>query len=220
MNTKIYIDPNHRITYSSFYIRGLIDVFGEKNIKFSSKYFSELKGKTESHTFDHYFAFVVVNGSQFSRIVIDFRDKRSIKHSAYEWCDIYAKINYCKNSTPVEYQSKIISIPPSFGIHLYGKFKSVFLSIVNLLKSYSRLTTSVWLFLANYKGQYVRPKIEKYKIDANIKKSNYCFFASTLWNHKNCTEGTNKWRALYIQECKRQPELVFEGGLFTPPIYN
>jgi glycosyltransferase involved in cell wall biosynthesis len=217
MNTTVYIDPNHRITYSSYYIKGLITVFGEKNIKFSSKYFYQLEGKIESHSFDHYFAFVLINNKKTLKCIIDYRDKRSIKPLAYKWCDIYGKINYRKETTPAEYQSKIISIPPSFGIHLYDKAKSALLGISNLLKSYSRLSVPPKLFLTNYIGQYQRPKIEQYEVIQREEQCNYCFFISTLWEHENCITGTNKWRAQYIRECRKQANLAFEGGLFASP---
>ncbi|GHS95961.1 hypothetical protein FACS189421_00170 [Bacteroidia bacterium] len=215
MNPTVYIDPNHRIAYSSFYIKGLIDVFGEKNIKFSSKHFYQLDGKKESHSFDHYFAFVVVHNNHTLKCIVDYRDKRTFKSSAYKWCDIYAKINYKKEITPVEYQSKTVSIPPSFGIHVYNKTKATLLGLSNLFKSFFRLSVPPKLFFTQYIGQYHRPKIEQYAVSPENEKDNYCFFISTLWDHENCITGTNKWRAQYIRECRKHANLTFEGGLFA-----
>jgi len=214
---QIIIDPNHRITYSSFYIRGLIDVFGEKNLSYSSKYFHGLTGKEENNSFDHYFAFVVTDfqGNIVLKAVVDFRDKNTIKRSPYQWCDVYAKINYSSATTSEELKTKIISISPSFGIRLYGVWKTVYYAVSNLLKSFYRLNTSVWLFLANYKGQYIRPCIEQYQPQQT--NDNYVFFISTLWNNEHCIANTNAERALFIRECKKNPGINFEGGLVALP---
>lgn len=41
MQTKVYIDANSSIPYGSFYIEGLKDIFGNKNVSFSNKYFND-----------------------------------------------------------------------------------------------------------------------------------------------------------------------------------
>ena len=214
---KIIIDPNHKIVYSSFYIKGLMDVFGERNIAYSSKYFFELKGKTESNSFDHYFAFVLIDFKRntLKKIVVDYRDKQSIKKNAYKWCDVYAKINYSLSSTPEAFRSKIISIPPSFGIQIYGLSKTIFYGIVNLCKSFSRLNTSIRLFLANYKGQFLRPDLAQYKPQNS--DNYYLFFISSIWQHENCITNTNVERSSFIRECKNNQSIKFEGGLFALP---
>lgn len=53
--SKIIIDPTSRILYASFYIEGLYQVFGKKNVTFSAKYFSDLKREKEAFAFEHYF---------------------------------------------------------------------------------------------------------------------------------------------------------------------
>ena len=217
MNYKVIIDPNHSILYSSFYIKGLMDMFNRKNIAYSSKYFIELKGKKDINSFEHYFAFVLLDSQNniFKKVVIDYRDKRSINKSAYIWCDIYAKINYLFSSTPEEFRTKIISIPPSFGIHIYGFRKSIYYFIINLFKSFSRLSTSIKKFLASYKGQFFRSCISLY--EPYHSNENYVFFISTLWNHDYCVMNTNLERASFIRECKKNKIINFEGGFFSLP---
>ena len=75
--TRVFIDPSVRIQYSSYYIKGLYDVFKKENVNFSRKYFKQLNRKVESHSYDHYMAFVVVTKDEFKKYIIDFRDKRS-----------------------------------------------------------------------------------------------------------------------------------------------
>ena len=215
MNYKVIIDPNHNILYSSFYIKGLMDMFNKKNIAYSSEYFFKLNKKKESNSFDHYFAFVLLDSQDniFKKIVIDYRDKRSINKSAYNWCDVYAKINYLSSSTPEEFKIKIISIPPSFGIQIYGVRKSIYYSIINLFKSFSRLSTSIRSFLASYKRQFFRSCLISYK--PQHANENYVFFISTLWNHDYCVKNTNLQRASFIGECKKNSSITFEGGFFS-----
>jgi hypothetical protein len=219
---KIIIDPNNRILYSSYYIKGLIDLFGKRSIKFSSKPFFELKVNEESHSFDHYFAFIILQENNSQKIIIDFRDKRSIKHSAYEWCDKYAKINFSKETTPLYYQKKIISIPPGFGIKLWDIKTTIFYAVTNLLKSWRRLSTDPFTFILNYSYMYHRPTLDDY-ITKDTIEENYIFFISNLWTHQNCVENTNPKRYMFIKKCVSNPNLSFEGGLLAThnnPEYN
>ena len=66
---KIYIDPRCQILYSSYYILGLWQKYGKKNVKFSSKYFEnfEYKGRQD---YDQFFAFVIVEKEQCSLLMI------------------------------------------------------------------------------------------------------------------------------------------------------
>lgn len=45
---KIIINSNTNIYFASFYIKGLIELFGEKSIVFDSKPFKELKNSDEA----------------------------------------------------------------------------------------------------------------------------------------------------------------------------
>jgi len=63
-------------------------------------------------------AFVIHENVQLSKIIIDVRDKVSIKESAYEWGDIYAKVNFEKYLTKACFHDKIVSITAGFGIKI------------------------------------------------------------------------------------------------------
>ena len=221
---KIIIDPSTKITYSLFYIKGLEDIFGKKNISFSSKYFKELKRKTESHSYDHYMAFVIIDGAVIKNIVIDFRDKVSVKESAYIWCDVYAKINFNKILTEGRFHQKILSISPGFGIKRWSLLKTIFLCSTNFLKCNFSPIVPLKVHIIDYLLPYYRrSKIEDYyNINPtsnnlqNLKNDKkYVFFISTLWDHKNCIEGTNILRKKYIEFCKLNKHIEFEGGLFA-----
>jgi hypothetical protein len=216
--TKIVIDSNCRILYASYYIKGLIDSYGKRNIFFSSKPFMSIMKKEESHSFDHYFGFIVKDKKHCEKIIIDYRDKRSFKQSAYDWCDKYAKINYLKESTPLHFQAKTISIPPSFGIKIWNMPLTLYYSISNLFKSKNRLLVTPRTFLRSYWKQYQRPTIEKFTTN-KATKENYVFSASTLWNHISCISTTNRFRDLFVSVCKANNNINFEGGLVAK-LYN
>lgn len=212
---KVYIDPSCRIVYSSYYIKGLYEVFGKKNVKFSNKYFKQLKRKTESHSYDQYMAFIVQSGKKKGKYIIDFRDKNSIKKSAYEWCDKYAKINFSYTSTDKCFHEKIISIPPGFGIKIWGKYETFYFCILNYLKCNLTPIVSLRKHLADYYFQYKRPSIEDF-VNVSLRDCNepYIFLIGTLWEHENCIEGTNLKRKLFIEACKSL-DIDFEGGFFS-----
>jgi hypothetical protein len=46
IETKVIIDPLVNIYYASFYIQGLFDKYGRKNIIFNSKPFENIKDRT------------------------------------------------------------------------------------------------------------------------------------------------------------------------------
>ena len=57
----IFIDPNSNILFSAFYIKGLYDVFGKGNVKFSSIHFNDLIRKKKWHFNDQFLAFVLLD---------------------------------------------------------------------------------------------------------------------------------------------------------------
>lgn len=212
---RVYIDPSSRIFYSSFYIQGLYDVFGKKNVFFSNKYFKQLKRKVESHSYDHYIAFVLIKGYQTEKYIIDFRDKRSIKESAYDWCDKYAKVNFSFIHTKERFHDKIVSIPPGFGIKIWSKYETAYYCFANYLKCKLSPLVSLKKHLSDYYRQYKRPSLADYANTNSVTSNDkYVFMIGTLWHHTNCIEGTNLLRKEFIETC-RSLNVNFEGGFFA-----
>ncbi|MEH6769288.1 hypothetical protein [Maribacter arcticus] len=220
MKTRVIIDPTSRILYSSFYIKGLFLVFGKKNVSFSAKYFKELKRRKESHSHDHYMAFVVINPDNIiHKFIIDFRDKPSIKESAYEWCDKYAKINFNINLTNKRFHNKIISIPPGFGIRVWNLWETAYYCCSNFVKFKFSPIVKLKPYLGDYYHQWKRPKLGDYLTSSNDKRiiipaKPYIFMIGTLWKHENCTKETNLIRKTFIEACKTE-SCNFEGGFFA-----
>jgi len=212
---KIFIDPSARILYSSYYIEGLYNVFGKSNVSFSKKYFNQLQRKNESHSYDHYMAFVIVTKNETKKYIIDFRDKRSVKKNAYDWCDKYAKINFSVTGTDKSYHDKIISIPPGFGIKIWGKYKTLYKCLSNYIKCNFSPIVSLKMHLSDYYNQYKRPVLIDYTENTKDKNNSaYVFMVGTLWSHTNCIEGTNLLRKTFVESCKAE-NVNFEGGFFA-----
>lgn len=203
----IYIDPASDVHYSSFYIKGLLDVFGKKKIKYSSKYFKSFKHN------NHFFAFVIINDNSIKKIIIDFTDGEVINNEAYVWSDVYAKININENNDNHKLE-KLISIGPSFGINIFSPIETVYFSITNFIKGYSRIPNKK-KFFSDYKAQLKRPKIEEYTPNHNEKKL-YIYFVSSLWKKEI---KTNNFRANFIKAVRNNKYFIFEGG-FAPRTKN
>lgn len=215
MKVKVIVDPSSKMVYSSFYIKGLYDIYGKKNVTFSRKYFNALKRKTESHSWDQYMAFVVVDSGDIRRYIIDFRDKTSVKESAYEWCDKYGKINFNKERTDKKFHDKIVSIAPGYATRTWSMLESAYLCFQNLVLCRFSPVDSWYMHFADYYGQYTRAPLEQYlKPVKGMESDPFVFLIGTLWPHKNCVEGTNKYRKAFI-EAVMDSGLRFEGGFFV-----
>ncbi|NLP59436.1 glycosyltransferase [Lutibacter sp. B1] len=201
---KIYIDSGCDIHYSSFYIKGLEQIFGSKNLYFKNKPFSDFKFN------NHFFAFIIKDNLINRRIIIDYADSSLIDSKALTWSDFYCKINIDEN---IQYNTtKLVSIGPSFGIKIYSPSKTLFLAILNFIKSRKRID-NIKRFFSNYKAQLYRPKINDYY--PNYEQDNYIFFAGSLWKKEI---KTNKYRANFIKACLTK-RINFEGG-FAPRTKN
>jgi glycosyltransferase involved in cell wall biosynthesis len=212
--TKIFIDPTSRILYSSFYIKGLYEEFGRKNVSFKRKYFKDLNRKEEAYSYNHYFAFVMVKQNTIKRFIVDFCDPPDISSIAYQWCDVYAKINYNK-SFKIEDSTKIVIIPPGFGIKIWSLPTTIFYCLKNLITNIFSIPVTPILFLKDYWKQYKRIPIEYY-LDLNLKeKDNYVFMIGTFWKPSDTAKITNQLRLQFIKSCLKNKNLLFEGGLFA-----
>lgn len=216
-STRIVIDPTSRILYSGYYIKGFYEVFGKKNVSFRKKYFNNLKRRKEQYSFEHFFAFVSIRNKKITRFIIDFCDPPDICQDAYSWCDVYAKINFNKNVFDYD-MSKLLIIPPSFGIRIWNFRETFYHCIKNFLRVPFSLPTTTKTFLKDYYQQYKRKPLENYlSILENHpeKEKPYIFIIGTLWENTDNAISTNKERKNFIEACKNIDNCEFEGGLYA-----
>lgn len=218
---KIYIDPASNIIYSSYYIQGLYEVFGKKNVKFSTANFVRLNKKQDDYSYDGYMAFVIQNKENKSKIIIDFGDDYPIRENAYEWCDVYAKINYDPERTLLKFKDKIHSIPPGFAIKIWNIFETLYYSLSNIVKLKFNSQISLKSHILSYLNQIKQLRLENYL--PNQKEisvyDNYVFFIASLWPHANCLTGTNIYRKMYIDSCLKNG-VHFEGGFWVTDTFH
>jgi glycosyltransferase involved in cell wall biosynthesis len=215
---KVFLDPSNRVWYSTFYIHGIISEFGRENVSFSSQYFNDLKRDEESFSF--YLAIVIVSPDKnHTRIIIDYHDKPIVMQSAYEWSDIYAKININDVLTDCRFYDKMVSIPPGFGINLWNYWESAYFCFTNYLKIWSSKHVIWKRFFRDYYVQKKREKLENYLIskpDREISSGEkpYVFLIGQLWPHQHCIDQTNLMRKNFIETCQ-QGDCEFEGGFLA-----
>ena len=211
---KIVLDPRNRMLYASYYIYGMRKVAGRRNVGYSLKPFKDLERRKEESSFDHYMAFVVNEGGEDIKIVIDYWDLRGISNEAYQWCDVYAKINIPFDVNMEDYP-KLYSIPPGYGIRADNIFTVGWLCVANYLRCHCNplksLRSHLYDYYASYRGK--EPLTYYYSKDDN--KSKYVFLVSTLWPHDNCKKTTNPLRLAFMKTCINNPEVEFEGGFYV-----
>lgn len=208
MKTKVIIDAATDIYYSSFYINGLILLYGRNSIYFESTPFSQLKNRQGNLNF------ILKEGQDEKKYSISLDDTYQIKQDCYLWCDVYGCVNTNWNKTPEEYRRKLVSLAPSFGIRLWGLERTIYYGLLNYIKLHQ--LNNLKKHAGRYKRQYLlRLPINDYKVTEP--EDNYIFHVSTLWQSDKWVrndEYVNKLRSLFMDACKSINTIRFEGGFY------
>ena len=202
---RVLIDPACNILYSSFYVQGLLQLYGRCNVHFCGYPFKNLHYNVDTHIF----AFVI-DGKKYC---IDFADSNQVFYLDFlDWADVYGKVNYNHSYIPADYRDKIIRCGCNYALSIVQNcYTAVALALLNYLKSFHRLKFSFRVFLSRYIMQAKRKTIieqKKYEVS-----DNYVFFVSTLWRGQ---DDCNKARINFIRACLRLSKeglIRFEGGL-------
>lgn len=205
---KIIINPLVNIYYASFYIQGLIDIYGASSILFDHEPFVQFQSNSYG------LPFILYDGFTINKVCIDDGDFDSINQEYYEWCDVYGKVNTNWEKTPKDNFPKMVSLAPSFGIRIWDLPHTIYYALTNLLKS--RNVANCRKFLGRYKRQFsLRLPIEAYTPEPA--HENFVFHVSTLWQddeYNQNDERVNMPRAAFMEVCKSIPGLNFEGGFY------
>lgn len=207
---KVVIDSLCNPVYSSFYIVGLYELYGESNVCFDFKPFVGLKNRSLNLNF------IVQENEWIKRISIDYNDSNVISDiELYSWCDIYGKVNTNWEVTPKEQYCKIVSLAPSFGVCIWSIYKTMFHAFNNI--DLSTFNVSKYKHhLGKYRRMFIRCSYDSYTANNDILRD-YIFHLSTLWynnNYNRNDEEVNARRARFIRVCKSMP-VVFEGGFVS-----
>ncbi len=193
---KIYIYALTDVYYYSYYIQGFYDIFGKKNITFTTKNFPKLGIKS--------CAVIIQDGQKFRRIIIDAYDSDSVNKEWLDWCDIYGKVNLRSDKS---YPKNIVNIGPSFGIRIWGLIPTIQKCIFNYYKGRKQITNKRE-FVALYWRQYNRTRLEEYFKNTSVRQD-YIFFISSIWAKE---KRTNCARYRFVKTCVNLPNIIFEGG--------
>ncbi len=207
----LFVDPACNILYSSFYLQGLRQLYGNCNVHFCNLPFRGLHYGIDTHIF----AFVINN----RKYCIDFADSNKVFYPGFiEWADVYAKVNYLQGNVPTQYQSKIVCCGCNFAVCIIKhRAVAVLYALLNYLKAHSRIDFSLKTFISRY---IMQSKRCTHRLLQNSVDSHYIFFVSTLWKGQ---DECNRARINFIRACKRlQKEglLYFEGGLIPDAEQN
>lgn len=159
--SKIIIDSRAMINYASYYLYGLIRLFGESVIKFKV-----LEYPIESHE-DYRKGFgmlVKYTDGREIKIYVDTNDQNSIYETFYEWADLYAKVNVSKQDVD---KPKLLAIGPSFGVQIWNPIKTIWLALINyatVARAQSKYRIPFTTFLKDYIYTFWRrSRYEKYR---------------------------------------------------------
>ena len=209
---KVIVDPEDDIQYMSFYVKGLIDRYGQANVVFKRDAFSEL---SDADRATRTMRFIIKDGTCEKRYTIDTNDSYRINEALYDWCDVYGSVNTNWAKTPENLQNKIVSLCPSFAIrysHPLLVWPAAAMGAIGTHRPKRK-------YLGSWRRMLQRPQLKDYTTRQT--RDNYIFHLSTLWqsdewNRNN--EGVNLRRAYFIRACRGlEPEIVFEGGLAASP---
>jgi len=176
--------PNY---YSSFYHFGLNQV---ASLRYSPQpEFAHLDGKPYL-VFDY-------NGKI---VVIENDDPIGVDKKAYELCDLYFATNKLKEREDYNLE-KVKAMFPHYPINNYFGYAKIF-GLEGLRK------LGVKEFVRQVNILYKRPKFSNCPFE--FKENNYMFFSGSIWKKETFA---NQIRKNYIEACKNNPSINFEGGM-------
>lgn len=204
----VILDPSCNILYSSFYIKGIYDLFGNEQCVLKGIYFKTLYYTKDTHVF----AFIYAG----RKYVIDFADSNEIFYSDFcEWADLYGKVNYKLENIPLKYKDKIIPVGSNFAMNYghWNKYYAVLYGFVNYLKCYRRLSFGFRTYLSRYLVLSKRKDVVSESVLCIKGDLPYIFFQTRWWKGQ---AKVNEQRAMFIRVCKELDKkgiIVFEGGM-------
>lgn len=225
---KIIIDPRSNYSYSSFYVFGLEELVGKRNISYNLKPFAELNDLGND------LRFILDKDGVKTKFFIHTNDSYQLRQEDYNWCDVYGCVNANFSHYPKDVYPKLISLVPSFAIRNDSSFLKCIKEALLLFcttsnhvlnrKEWNKYTQQLecnkWrnikhFFLRRFKNWMNRLPLSAYE-NSNNSKDDYVFFLSTLWysdTYNKNDEGVNLRRAYFIRACKKILGDKFEGGL-------
>jgi hypothetical protein len=141
------------------------------------------------------------------KVIIDFTDSGEIIDDAYDWSDIYAKVNAKHEDIN---RKKLFPIGPGFAIKINNLLRTTTICICNLTKAWSRIPNKKD-FIKNYYNNFKnRLFLNQYMNNIEIRK--YIFFVSNIWVR---TPKVNLFRNNFLIACNELQDITADAG-FSP----
>lgn len=215
------MDARCRISYCAFFIQGLYDVFGRDRVRFSAKRSRGVSGDDPKADYERYMCILLESraGRPF-RISIDSHDGRWLSGHAFDWSDVYAKVNIDPATLPSMSHPKMVATSPNSGYKVWGDRETWMHFWLNMFRCGFKPLPGKSRFRKDYRYQFNRLPLEAYESVQSTEFPEdeggppYVYYVSTLWRQANCIEQTNPWRRLFMEVCKSSP-CLFEGGFFA-----
>ena len=214
-NNRFYVFP---LAFNIFYTR-----FGRNfgGVKYSFRGFYDKKNKRGIHTLN--FIIEDLNNNSSIKYSIDWFDSNSINdYDAYEWCDVYAKVNTNWELTPKEKYPKIVSIGPSFGIKKNSLLRGQYYALRSAYKCGMSLKQTIH-YMRYYYRESQRLPLSSYLYQPEKVENGYVFFLSTLWYNadwNNNDVDLNTPRYNMMLAVKDNKNIKFEGGFVAHNLRN
>ncbi len=203
-HTQVIVDPMVNVNYAGFFILGLFEKFGQKNVLFSNKPFKTLQNRITTLNF-------VIGDKKYC---IDFGETSDVKPTEYDWCNVYGHVNANFDNTPEKYRAKLVSLAPYFGVKLLSHGDSALYAWKNMWKTWLKIWP--FTFVQRYRQQCrYRVYYEEYDRKHQVDK-NYVFHMSSVWLNADWDRNDEKFNeanARFISACQSISGLTFDGGL-------
>lgn len=225
---KIVIDPRSNYSYGSFYVFGLEELVGKRNISYNIRPFVELGDLGND------MRFVICDNGVETKYFIHTNDPYQLNEKNYRWCDVYGCVNANFSHYPKDVYPKLISLVPSFAVRKDSSLlKCIKDALLLFCTTYNHIINGKewniytqqfecdkWNNIKHYFLRRIKAWINRLPLSSYehivSSKDDYVFFLSTLWYsdtwNKN-DEGVNLRRAYFIRSCKKVLGNRFEGGL-------
>ena len=207
---KAIVDPCDNILYKSFYIYGLEQLLGRRNVYYNAKSFSSLSDESRN---TKSIRFIIEDANKQRRFMIACDDMYQVIPELYEWCDVYGNVNANFPKTPHEYHKKLVSLCPSFAVRCWSAPTAISHAVQEMPKDLNGLRKH----FGKYKRMLQRNEYSSYR-SLFCSDNDYLFMCSTLWtnNEWNKVDDTvNLSRAMFIRAGRSIENLRVEGG-FVP----
>ena len=207
--TRVVIHPSVEIDWCSYFVEGLIRLYGYKSIRYRTDGFPDIEDRTHMAE-SGYMHFRIEGGGRPLRVVIDPMDTSEFLEPSLEWCDIYGKVNLDPQNLPRRHADKVVSCAPHFPVRNFR----LPLMAVDALRTYRRGLRSP---LGHFKKHIYRPFKYHRPLASWVPgepQRGYVFMNSSLWK---TNRDTNDLRAMFMDACQSLPNVRFEGGFLGRP---